>query len=58
MRQIKEDPDYKVYRLLDFSSRPRDIADTWNTGDFDITYHDIIEALEGFLAYMQKEGKL
>ena len=58
MRQIKEDPDYKVYRLLDFSSRPRDIADPWYTGDFDITYHDIIEGLEGFLAYLQKEGKL
>ena len=37
MRQIKEDPDHKVYRLLDFSSRPRDIADPWYTGDFDIT---------------------
>lgn len=58
MRQIKEDPDHKVYRLLDFSSRPRDIADPWYTGDFDITYHDIIEGLEGFLAYLQKEGKL
>ena len=58
MRQIKEDPDHKVYRLLDFSDRPRDIADPWYTGDFDITYHDIMEGLEGFLAYLQKEGKL
>ena len=54
MRQIKEDPDHKVYRLLDFSSRPRDIADPWYTGDFDITYHDITEGLEGFLAYLKK----
>lgn len=58
MRQIKEDPDHKVYRLLDFSSRPRDIADPWYTGDFDITYHDITEGLEGFLAYLKKENKL
>ena len=58
MRQIKEDSDHKVYRLLDFSSRPRDIADPWYTGDFDITYHDITEGLEGFLAYLKKENKL
>ena len=58
MRQIKEDPDHKVYRLLDFSDRPRDIADPWYTGDFDVTYDDIMEGLEAFLEYLKKEGKL
>jgi len=58
MRQIKEDPDHKVYRLLDFSDRPRDIADPWYTGDFDVTYDDITEGLEAFLEYLKKEGKL
>ena len=58
-RQVtKEDYAAYDYLLVDFSSRPRDIADPWYTGDFDITYHDIIEGLEGFLAYLQKEGKL
>lgn len=33
----------KVYRLLDFSSSPRDIADPWWTGDFETTYNQIIE---------------
>lgn len=58
LRQIKDDPDRKVYRLLDFSARPRDIADPWYTGDFDIAYEDIMEGLEAFLAHLQKEGKL
>ena len=58
MRQIKEDPDHKVYRLLDFSNRPRDIADPWYTGDFDVTYDDIMEGLEAFLEHLKKEGKL
>lgn len=58
MRQIKDDPDHKVYRLLDFSDHPRDIADPWYTGDFDTTYDDIMEGLESFLAYLKKEGKL
>ncbi|MGN0135279.1 arsenate reductase/protein-tyrosine-phosphatase family protein [Anaerotignum sp.] len=57
MRQIKEDPEHKVHRLLDFSAHPRDIADPWYTGDFDTTYDDIMEGLEGFLAYLEKEKK-
>ena len=58
MRQIKEDPDHKVHRLLDFSARPGDIADPWYTGDFDVTYEDILEGLEAFLEHLKKEGKL
>ena len=34
---IGSDPDHKVHRLLDFSDRPRDIADPWYTGNFDVT---------------------
>ena len=58
MRQIKGDPDGKIHRLLDFSDRPRDIADPWYTGDFDITYTDIVEGLEAFLLYLKKKGQI
>lgn len=58
MRQIKDDPAHKVYRLLDFSEHPRDIADPWYTGDFDTTYCDIMEGLTAFLEHLKKEGKL
>jgi protein-tyrosine phosphatase len=47
-----QDTENKVYKLLDFSDNPRDIADPWYTGNFDITYNDIVEGLEGFIKLM------
>lgn len=44
----------KVHRLLDFSSRPRDIADPWWTGDFETTYNDIVEGCDALLDYCVK----
>ncbi|MBR3881663.1 MAG: low molecular weight phosphotyrosine protein phosphatase [Clostridia bacterium] len=49
MTFIDEDPDDKVCRLLDYSNNPRDIADPWYTGNFDITYQDVVEGCEAFL---------
>lgn len=46
------DPEGKIVRLLDFSDRPRDIADPWYTGVFDITYDDIEEGLHAFLKHL------
>ena len=43
------DPDGKVRRLLDYATRPRDIADPWYTGDFDATYRDICEGCDALL---------
>jgi protein-tyrosine phosphatase len=44
-----------VYRLLDFSDNPRDIADPWYTGNFDITYNDIVEGCNSFLKYLSEQ---
>ena len=52
-RIIKEDPDQKVHRLLDFSECPRDIADPWYTGNFDKTYDDILEGCKAFLTFLK-----
>ena len=49
MSIIDEDPDEKVRRLLDYSDNPRDIADPWYTGNFDITYNDVVEGCNAFL---------
>ena len=46
---LGDDKENKVYRLLDFSDNPRDIADPWYTGNFELTYKDIMEGLEAFL---------
>lgn len=54
LRILGGDPDHKVYRLLDFTDYPRDIADPWYTGNFDVTYSDICEGCEALLKKIQK----
>lgn len=48
-RLLGGDPQHKMHRLLDWSSRPRDIADPWFTGDFETTYTDIQEGCQALL---------
>lgn len=54
LRIVGEDNAGKIHRLLDFSTRPRDIADPWYTGNFDTTYNDITEGCEALLDYILK----
>ena len=49
------DPDNKISLLMDYTSRPRSVADPWYTGDFETTYRDVIEGCEGFLNYLRKK---
>lgn len=49
------DPESKVKRLLDYGTRPRDIADPWYTGDFDTTYEDVLEGCEALLEHINKK---
>ena len=56
MRILRTDPDSKVKLLLDYSERPRDIADPWYTGNFTLTYSDIVEGCESFLQYLEENG--
>ena len=48
------DPEEKIYKLLTFAGSSRDVADPWYTGDFDATYRDVVEGLEGFLDSIMK----
>ena len=43
------DPAGKIRRLLDYSARPRDIADPWYTDDFDTACRDITEGCEALI---------
>lgn len=54
VRIMGNDIDGKMFKLLDFSENPRDIADPWYTGNFDLTYDDIMEGLNGFLKYLKE----
>ena len=58
MRILGSDNEHKVFKLLDFGEHPRDIADPWYTGNFDVTYDDIIEGCEALLAYLKNENML
>lgn len=58
LRIAEGDPEKKVFRLLDFSARPRDIADPWYTGDFVSTYDDIAEGARSFLEFLRRERKI
>ena len=52
------DPQGKIFKLLSFAGKGRDVADPWYTGDFDATYRDVTEGCEAFLSYLEKEGKI
>lgn len=43
------DPKGKMHKLMDFTSRPRDVADPWYTGDFEATWNDVKEGCHGLL---------
>jgi len=48
-RMLKGDPEGKIRKMLDFTSRPGDVADPWYTGDFDATWRDVLEGCTGLL---------
>lgn len=62
MRRIcGEDPEGKIHKLMDFTSRPHDVADPWYTGNFEATWKDVLEGctalLKTFLKNISKTGK-
>ncbi len=53
-RILGGDPERKISRLMDYTSRPGDVADPWYSGNFDITYRDILEGCEALLLHLSK----
>ena len=55
MRRIAGgDPEGKICLLLDFTDRPRDIADPWYSGNFDQTFDDVREGCRALLARLER----
>ena len=52
---IGTDHKNKVYRLMDFTSIPRDIDDPWYTRDFDKAYDEIKEGCQELLKYLAQK---
>ena len=57
-RMLKGDPEGKLYKFLSFAGSDRDIADPWYTGNFDVTYDDVVEGCEAFLRYLERKGAI
>ena len=58
LRILGKDPEKKVSLLLDYADEHGDIADPWYTGNFDITYRDVVRGCEGFLTYLEGKGQI
>ena len=58
IREIKkiigEDTDNKVHKLLDFADGGN-IADPWYTGNFDITYKDVVNGCRELLKHIKNQ---
>ena len=48
------DPEGKVHKMMDFTSRRGDVADPWYSGRFDVTFADISEGIAGLIAYIDE----
>lgn len=57
-RIIGEDIENKVYRLLDFTNSPKDVADPWYTGDFSITEKEIESGCLALYQHIFKTEKI
>ncbi len=49
------DKENKIYKLLEFADSNSDVADPWYTGNFDITYEDVLKGCEGLLKYIDSK---
>lgn len=48
-KMFGEDTDNKITLLMNYTTRPADVADPWYTGDFDATWNDVVEGCKGLI---------
>lgn len=57
-RIFNGDSENKVYLLLSFARKEREVADPYWTGDFSATEKDVIEGLNAFYKYLKEKGEI
>ena len=57
MRILGSDPQGKVHRFMEPTTRGGDVADPWYTDRFDVTYRDIDEGCEAWLDKLLAESR-
>jgi len=55
LRIFGSDPENKMYKLLDFTSRKGDVADPWYTGNFTQTYQDVSEGVTALYEFIKNK---
>ena len=53
-RRWNNDPENKIFLLLEFAGKTREITDPWYTGNFENTYSDIVEGCNGLMKKILK----
>ena len=53
-RMCGGDPEGKIHLLMDYTEKPRDVADPWYTGNFEATWRDVLEGCQCLLALLTK----
>ena len=48
-RLLGGDPDGKIHKLMEFTSRGGDVADPWYSERFDVAYRDIYDGCQGLM---------
>ena len=48
-RRWNNDPENKIFLLLEFAGKTLEITDPWYTGNFENTYSDIVEGCNGLM---------
>ena len=56
MRILGSDPDGKVCKMMDFTSRKGDVADPWYSARFDVAYNDIHDGCTGLLQFLKEKN--
>ena len=54
-RMLGPDTEGKLYKLMNFTNRPGDVADPWYTGDFEATWRDVTEGCNALLKWIDHE---
>jgi protein-tyrosine phosphatase len=54
LRIFGDDKNGKVSLLLDYTNRPRDVADPWYTGNLEQTYQDIKLGVDCLYKFLKK----
>ena len=56
-RILGGDPEGKICKLMDYTTRGGDVADSWYTERFDVTYRDVYDGCAALLSALEEKEK-